>query len=61
MEDRANSLDDHATTIRLLATILRPVTASEKETIMTGLKDKIVLITGASSGIGEATDRKSDV
>jgi NADP-dependent 3-hydroxy acid dehydrogenase YdfG len=27
----------------------------EKENFMDGIKDKIVVITGASSGIGEAT------
>jgi NADP-dependent 3-hydroxy acid dehydrogenase YdfG len=28
---------------------------SAKENIMSGIKDKVVAITGASSGIGEAT------
>jgi hypothetical protein len=31
---------------------------SAKENMMSGIKDKVVAITGASSGIGEATEAR---
>jgi NADP-dependent 3-hydroxy acid dehydrogenase YdfG len=57
LEDRAKRSDDRSTAEASCSAILLAVT-TRKESIMAATIDKVILITGASSGIGEATARE---
>src|SRR4029077_10359132 len=53
MNSQAFSVQRNGRTLRMDRSC--QVAESAKENIMSGIKDKVVVITGASSGIGEAT------